>query len=60
MNAPTKSPSLLVVGSVAVDWVITPFAEREHSVGGSATYFAMAASYFAPIISTLLIWKVQF
>lgn len=42
-------PSLLVVGSVAVDWVITPRAEREQSVGGSATYFAMAASYLSPV-----------
>jgi sugar/nucleoside kinase (ribokinase family) len=43
------SPNLLVVGSVAIDWVITPFAERAESIGGSATFFAMAASYFAPV-----------
>ncbi len=42
-------PSLLVVGSVAIDSIITPFAAREHSVGGSATFFAMAASYLAPV-----------
>ncbi len=41
--------SVLVVGSVAVDWVITPTAEREESVGGSATFFSMAASYFGPV-----------
>jgi sugar/nucleoside kinase (ribokinase family) len=29
--------------------VITPKAEREQSVGGSATFFAMAASYFGPV-----------
>jgi len=41
--------SVLVVGSVAVDWVITPTAEREESVGGSATFFSMAASYFGSV-----------
>ncbi|MEM7153066.1 MAG: PfkB family carbohydrate kinase [Myxococcota bacterium] len=44
-----KNPSVVVVGSVAVDWVITPRAERETSVGGSATFFSMAASYFGPV-----------
>ncbi|MCA9656940.1 MAG: sugar kinase [Myxococcales bacterium] len=44
-----KRPDLLVVGSVAVDWIITPKAEREESVGGSATFFAMAASYFTSV-----------
>lgn len=44
-----ETPSVVVVGSVAVDWVITPKAEREHSVGGSATFFSMAASYFGPV-----------
>mgnify|MGYP000294522142 CR=1 FL=1 len=42
-----KNP-MVVVGSVAVDWVITPHGEREESVGGSATYFAMSSSYFVP------------
>ena len=28
---------------MAIDWIITPAAEREESVGGSATYFSMAA-----------------
>ena len=45
----THRPSLLVVGSVAIDWVITPAAEREESIGGSATFFSMAASYLAPV-----------
>ncbi|MCH9680352.1 MAG: bifunctional hydroxymethylpyrimidine kinase/phosphomethylpyrimidine kinase [Deltaproteobacteria bacterium] len=44
-----QSPSVVVVGSVAVDWVITPTAERETSVGGSATFFSMSASYFGPV-----------
>ena len=42
-------PSVLVVGSVAVDWVITPRAEREESIGGAATFFAMSASYFSNV-----------
>lgn len=42
-------PSLLVVGSVAIDSVITPWASREESIGGAATYFSMAASYLAPV-----------
>jgi sugar/nucleoside kinase (ribokinase family) len=44
-----RRPKLLVVGSVAIDWIITPRAERPDSIGGSATFFSMAASYFAPI-----------
>lgn len=44
-----RTPSVVVVGSVAVDHVITPLAERGRSVGGSATFFSMAASYFGPV-----------
>jgi sugar/nucleoside kinase (ribokinase family) len=40
---------LLVVGSVAIDWVITPRAERPEAVGGSATFVSFAASYLAPV-----------
>lgn len=47
MNA--QKPHLVVVGSVAIDWIITPRAERPESVGGSATFFAMAASYLAQV-----------
>lgn len=36
--------SLLVVGSVALDSVETPFGARSDVLGGSATYFAAAAS----------------
>ena len=38
--------SILVVGSVAFDSVKTPFGERERILGGSATYFSVAASFF--------------
>ncbi len=41
--------SLLVVGSVALDSVKTPFGEATEVLGGSATYFSVAASYFTPV-----------
>ena len=41
--------SILVVGSVAYDSVKTPSGKRESALGGSATYFSVAASYFAPV-----------
>ncbi len=41
--------SLLVVGSVALDSVETPFGLKEDVLGGSATYFSTAASFFAPV-----------
>jgi sugar/nucleoside kinase (ribokinase family) len=40
---------LLVVGSVALDTVRTPFGEVAEVLGGSATYFATAASYFTSV-----------
>ena len=41
--------SLLVVGSIAFDSVETPTDCRDHVIGGSATYFSYAASYFTPV-----------
>ena len=41
--------SLLVVGSVAIDSVKTPFGSRERSLGGAATHFAASASYFTDV-----------
>lgn len=41
-------PSLLSVGSVAFDSIETPFGKVERVLGGSATFFAYAASYFGP------------
>src|SRR6476661_5187619 len=38
--------SLTVVGSVAYDAVKTPSGERERMLGGAATHFALAASFF--------------
>src|SRR5437879_9579712 len=40
---------LLVVGSVALDSVETPFGKVQEALGGSATYFAYSASFFAPV-----------
>jgi sugar/nucleoside kinase (ribokinase family) len=41
--------SLVVVGSVAFDSVATPFGERERMLGGSATHFSLAASFFTQV-----------
>jgi sugar/nucleoside kinase (ribokinase family) len=41
--------SLLVVGSVALDSVKTPFGEKEKILGGSATHFSVSASLFTGV-----------
>jgi sugar/nucleoside kinase (ribokinase family) len=41
--------SILVVGSLAYDDVRTPVASRDGVLGGAASYFAMAASRYAPV-----------
>ncbi len=41
--------SVLVVGSVAYDTVVTPVGSRNDALGGSATYFSASCSYFAPV-----------
>ena len=41
--------SLVVVGSIAFDAVKTPFGERERMLGGSATHFSLAASFFTDV-----------
>jgi sugar/nucleoside kinase (ribokinase family) len=41
--------SILVVGSVAFDSVKTPFGEATDVLGGSASYFSISASFFAPV-----------
>jgi sugar/nucleoside kinase (ribokinase family) len=40
---------LLVVGSVALDTVQTPFGRAQEALGGSATFFSYAASFFTPV-----------
>jgi sugar/nucleoside kinase (ribokinase family) len=41
--------SVLVVGTVAFDSIETPFGSAERILGGSAAYFALAASVFTPV-----------
>src|SRR5207249_2464274 len=49
--APREAPlsAITVVGSVAFDTIETPIGRAEEVLGGSATYFAVAASFFAPV-----------
>jgi len=41
--------SLLVVGSVAFDGVESPYGKVDRTLGGAATYFSVAASFFTPV-----------
>ncbi|HEV2279647.1 MAG TPA: PfkB family carbohydrate kinase [Acidobacteriaceae bacterium] len=41
--------AILVVGSVAFDGIETPSGRRERCLGGAATYFSLAASYFTQV-----------
>src|SRR5260370_6058536 len=41
--------ALLVVGCVAFDAMESPYGKVDRAVGGAATYFAVAASFFAPV-----------
>jgi len=40
---------ILVVGSLAYDSISTPAGKSERTLGGSANYFSLAASLFAPV-----------
>jgi len=40
---------ILVVGSVAFDSIETPHGKVENCLGGAATHFSLAASYFTPV-----------
>jgi sugar/nucleoside kinase (ribokinase family) len=42
-------PNILVVGSLAYDDVQTPFESQREVLGGAASYFAFAASLYAPV-----------
>jgi sugar/nucleoside kinase (ribokinase family) len=41
--------SILVVGTVAFDAIQTPFGKVDRCIGGSATYFSVAASFFSEV-----------
>ena len=46
---PSTASQVLVVGSVALDSVETPFGKADDVLGGSGTYFSSSASHFAPV-----------
>ncbi|HSP33615.1 MAG TPA: PfkB family carbohydrate kinase [Thermoanaerobaculia bacterium] len=41
--------SITVVGTVAFDSIQTPFGKADRCIGGSATYFSVAASFFTDV-----------
>ncbi len=41
--------SVTVVGSVALDTVETPWGNNNEGLGGSATYFSLAAAHYVPV-----------
>ena len=41
--------SIVVVGTVAFDTIEAPWGKAERVIGGSATYFSLAASHFTPV-----------
>ena len=49
--------SLLVVGSVALDSIETPFGKKDNVLGGSATHFSMAASFFTKVNLVAVVGK---
>ncbi len=46
---------LLVVGSIALDTVETPFGREEDILGGSASYFSLAASMFTDVSAVAVV-----
>ncbi|HPW77015.1 MAG TPA: PfkB family carbohydrate kinase [Candidatus Omnitrophota bacterium] len=44
-----KNPSLIVVGTVAIDKLTTPFGAEQTVFGGSASFFSYAASFFSQV-----------
>jgi len=44
-----KQKTILAVGSIALDTLITPRGNRQNILGGSATYFSIAAGLLAPV-----------
>ncbi len=49
MSSSNSAAPLLVVGSVAIDSIKTPFGERERSLGGSGLHFSVSASFFTEV-----------
>mgnify|MGYP000940877863 CR=1 FL=1 len=44
-----RNDSVLIVGSIALDLIETPYARKENVIGGSTTYALIAASKRAPV-----------
>jgi sugar/nucleoside kinase (ribokinase family) len=53
----TAPADILVVGSVALDSVRTPFGEVVDALGGSASYFSLSATHFAPVRMVAVVGK---
>ena len=49
--------SIIVLGTVALDTVKTPFGLRKHMLGGSAVHFAMAARLFTNVNLVAIVGK---
>lgn len=49
VSSKSGSIPLVVVGSVALDTVITPFEKKTNVLGGSVSYACLAASFFGPV-----------
>ena len=49
--------SILVVGSVALDTLKTPFTKGKDVLGGSATYFSTSANFFSPVHLVAVVGK---
>jgi sugar/nucleoside kinase (ribokinase family) len=49
--------SILVIGTVAFDSIKTPFGEAPDVLGGSATFFAMAARLFTSVRLVAIVGK---
>ena len=49
--------SIIVLGTVALDTVKTPFGFRKHILGGSASHFAMSARLFTTVNLVAIVGK---
>ncbi len=49
--------AILVIGSVALDSIETPFGKANSVLGGSATYFSVSASFFAKVNLVAVVGK---
>src|SRR3989338_1688368 len=56
VNSKSTFP-LVVIGTVAIDAVESPFGKRDRVFGGSASYFSYAASFFTPVALVAVVGK---